>query len=120
MNAGNNYRVGVIGGGAWGTALAILANRAGSSVTLGTRNSNVIQSIQERRTNDIYLPGIFIDPDIKVTENLGSVCNNDILIMAVPSHILRAVCIMLSDTLPVDVPVVLASKGIECKQPTKA
>src|SRR4051812_7222779 len=113
MTETNNYRVGVIGGGAWGTALAILANRAGSAVTLGTRNTNVIQSITERRSNDIYLPGVFIAPDVKVTEKLGEVCNSDILILAVPSHILRSVCIIVSDMLPVDVPVVLASKGIE-------
>ncbi len=113
MNANNNYRVGVIGGGAWGTALAILANRAGSAVTLGTRNNNVIQSIAERRTNDIYLPSVFIDPDIKVTDKIGEVCQNDLLILAVPSHILRSACITISDTLSVEVPVVLAGKGIE-------
>ncbi len=88
--ASNNYRVGVIGGGAWGTALSILANRAGSSVILGTRNSNVIQSIHERRSNDIYLPSIFIDPDIRITEKIPETCQGDLLILAVPSHVLRS------------------------------
>ena len=109
----NNYRVGVIGGGAWGTALSILANRAGSDVVFGTRNGNVIQSIQERRSNDVYLPNIFIDPHIVVTDRLGDVCRGDILILAVPSHGLRSVCIAVSDTLAPDVPVAIASKGIE-------
>jgi len=109
----NNYRVGVIGGGAWGTALSIIANRAGSIVTFATRNNNVIQSIVERRSNDIYLPSAFLDPDINLTEKIGEVCQNDVLILAVPSHILRSVCITISDTLPVNVPIVLASKGIE-------
>jgi len=113
MNAGNNYRVGIIGGGAWGTALSVLANRAGSAVMLGTRNINVIQSIAERRINDIYLPSVFLTPDIQITDKFGDVCQNDILILAVPSHILRSVCITVSDTLSVDVPVVIASKGIE-------
>jgi glycerol-3-phosphate dehydrogenase (NAD(P)+) len=113
MNESNNYRVGVIGSGAWGTALAILANRAGSAVVMGTRNTNVIRSINERRSNDIYLPGVFIAPDIKVTEKIGEACHNDLLILAVPSHILRSACIAVSDMLPVDVPVVIASKGIE-------
>jgi len=108
-----HYRVGVIGGGAWGTALAILANRAGSEVTLGTRNTNVIQSILERRSNEAYLPSIFIDPDIKVTDKLGEACQNHLVILAVPSHILRSVCITISDMLAPDVPIVLASKGIE-------
>ena len=109
----NNYRVGVIGGGAWGTALSILCNRAGSSVTLCTRNTNVIQSITERRTNDIYLPSVFIDPDIAVSDQLADGCRGDILIMAVPSHMLRSACIAMSDLLPVDLPIVLASKGVE-------
>jgi glycerol-3-phosphate dehydrogenase (NAD(P)+) len=107
------YTVGVIGGGAWGTALSIIANRAGSKVTLGTRNSNVIQSINDHRTNDVYLPGIFIDPRIQVSEDLGEVCRCDVLVLAVPSHCMRSVCIAVSDTLDKHVPLVLASKGIE-------
>lgn len=111
--SGTSYRVGVIGGGAWGTALTILANRAGSQVVLGTRNSHVIQSIQERRVNDIYLPGIFLAPDIEVTDRFNDVCRSDVVIIAVPSHVLRSVCIAISDLLAPNVPVVIASKGIE-------
>lgn len=106
-------RVGVIGGGAWGTALSILANRAGSLVTLGTRNGNVIQSIEEKRSNDIYLPQVFVDPRIRVTGNFGEACRCDVLIMAMPSHVLRSICIAVSDMLAPDVPILLASKGIE-------
>lgn len=109
----NQYRVGVIGGGAWGTALSIIANRAGSKVTLGTRNTNVIQSIIERRSNDIYLPSVFISPDIQITERFEEACKSDLLILAMPSHVLRTVCIMISDMLDVSVPLVIASKGIE-------
>ena len=109
----NNYRVGVIGGGAWGTALSILCNRAGSSVMLCTRNNNVIQSIVERRINDIYLPSVFIDPNIGVSDKLNEACKGDILILAVPSHTLRSVCIGMSDLLATHIPIVLASKGIE-------
>ena len=108
-----NYRVGVAGGGAWGTALSIIANRAGSKVTLGTRNSNVIASINHHRNNDIYLPSVFIDPNITVTEELSLVCQADLIILAMPSHCVRAVCIALSDLLPKEVPIVIASKGIE-------
>lgn len=108
-----NYSVGVVGGGAWGTALSILANRAGSSVMLATRNANVIQSITERRTNDVYLPNIFIDPGIVVTDKLVDICRGDLIVLAVPSHTLRSVCIALSDLLPTNLPIVLASKGIE-------
>ncbi len=109
----DSYHVGVIGGGAWGTALAILANRAGSRVTLGTRNPNVIQAIRDRRCNDIYLPSAFVDPGIDVTDRFNDVCRCDAIILAVPSHILRSACIAVSDMLDINVPVVVASKGIE-------
>src|SRR5689334_16389472 len=108
-----NYRVGVIGGGAWGTALSIMANRAGSAVMLGTRNKHVIQSIEERRNNDIYLPSVFIDPDIIVHDRFGDICRNDIVIISVPSHVMRSCCIAISDLLANDVPLLLASKGVE-------
>jgi glycerol-3-phosphate dehydrogenase (NAD(P)+) len=107
------YHVGVIGGGAWGTALAIIANRAGSRVTLCTRNNNVVQSIRDLRSNEIYLPGVFVDPAIALTDKVIDVCRSDTLIIAVPSHILRSACIAISDTLDVSVPIVIASKGIE-------
>ncbi len=109
----NNYRVGVIGGGAWGTALSIVANRAGSQVVLGSRNNNVIASIKQKRMNDIYLPSIFIDPSIEITDRFIDVCRSDILILAVPSYSLRTMCISISDMLSPDVIIVVASKGIE-------
>ncbi len=107
------YRVGVIGGGAWGTGLAILANRAGSEVLLGTRNHHVIQSIREHRVNDIYLPSVFIDPDLIVTDRFNDVCRSDLVVIATPSHVLRTVCIAISDLIATDVPIAIASKGIE-------
>lgn len=80
---------------------------------LCTRNTNVIQSIEERRTNEAYLPSVFVDPNITVSDNLAEACKGDILIIAVPSHTLRSVCIAMSDLLPTNLPIVLASKGIE-------
>lgn len=109
----SNYRVGVIGGGAWGTALGVIANRAGSKVSLGSKNPNVIASIKEKRVNDVYLPSVFIDPSIEVTDKFEDVCRSDILILAMPSYCLRSICISISDTLPPNVTLVIASKGIE-------
>lgn len=105
--------VGVIGSGAWGTALAVLANRASSRVTLWTRNANVLESIQARRYNDAYLPGIFIDPAITVTDQLAEACDVDVLVLCVPSQSLRSTCIAISDLLAPEVPIVIATKGIE-------
>ncbi len=106
-------KVGIAGAGAWGTALAIIANRAGSKTTLWTRNENVYSSISKKRSNDIYLPDIFIDPAIEITDDLQHICRSDILVLCIPAQQLRAVCIALSDMVERDLPLVIASKGIE-------
>ena len=107
------YKVGVIGGGAWGTALAILANRAGSIASLCTRNHNVVQLISDHRINDIYLPGVYISPEISVSATTQDVCMADLLVIATPTNYVRAVCISISDQLPATTPILIASKGIE-------
>lgn len=109
----NHVRVGIVGSGAWGTALAVLATRAGSDVALWSRNANVVADIRERRLNDIYLPGVFLDPNIAVTDDLSQTCRSSVVVLAVPSQNFRSACISLSDLLEVGVPVVIATKGIE-------
>ena len=105
--------VGVIGAGAWGTALAILANRAGSHATLWTRNNQVIDSIKSRRENAQYLPEQFIDPAIAVTDKTDFIAQCDMLVVTIPAQSLRTVAISLSDSIPSHVPIIIATKGIE-------
>jgi glycerol-3-phosphate dehydrogenase (NAD(P)+) len=105
--------IGIISAGAWGTALAVIANRAGSRVTLYSNNAHVRESITAKRTNDTYLPGIFLDPHIGVTDDVVKVCSCDFLILAIPSHHMRSTCIWLSDQIEAKVPLVIATKGIE-------
>ena len=105
--------VGVIGAGAWGTALAILANRAGSRVTLWTRNRQVMESLATTRENAQYLPGQFIDPAIAVTDDTAFIAECDLLILTIPAQSLRTVAISLSDLVPAQLPLIIAGKGIE-------
>lgn len=105
--------VGVIGAGAWGTALAMLANRAGSRATLWTRNHQVIEAIRARRDNVQYLPEHFIDPAIQVTHDSEFVSRCDVLILTIPAQSIRTVAIALSDGVPSHLPLVIATKGIE-------
>lgn len=107
------HTIGVVGAGAWGTALAVLARRAGTDVTLWSRNPNVIEPIQQKRMNDAYLPNIYIDPTIQVTDRLQDLSRSDTLILAIPAQYLRSVCIMLSDLIDTDLPLVISTKGIE-------
>lgn len=105
--------IGVIGAGAWGTALAMLANRAGSRATLWTRNEQVIDSVQSRRENAQYLPDLFIDPAIAITRDMNALHECDILIMTIPAQSVRTVTISLSDIVSASVPIIIATKGIE-------
>lgn len=105
--------IGVVGCGAWGTALGILANRAGSRTTLWTRNAQVVQSITEQRENAQYLPDIFIDPAIAITAELETMSRCDALVITIPAQSLRTVAITLSDIMPANTPMVIATKGIE-------
>ena len=81
----------IVGAGGWGTALAIVLNRAGADVTMWTRNENVYQQITQKRVNEVYLPGMFVDPDIKVTTDLMQLPEADYVLLAIPSHQLRPI-----------------------------
>lgn len=112
MSSGEPH-IGVIGAGAWGTALAMLANRAGSRATLWTRNEQVIESLTTRRENVQYLPEVFVDPAINVTNDMQALAACDALIMTIPAQSVRTVTISLSDIVSSSVPIIIASKGIE-------
>ncbi len=105
--------IGIVSAGGWGTALGVVANRAGSKVTLYTSNPNVLESVRSKRTNDAYLPGIFIDPHIGITDDFAQICNSDMLLLAIPSQHMRSTCIWMSDQIDPSVPIVIATKGIE-------
>jgi glycerol-3-phosphate dehydrogenase (NAD(P)+) len=105
--------IGVVGAGAWGTALAVLANRAGSKAILWARNPLVAESIEKRRVNAVHLPEVFIDPAISVARELTPLTSCDILMLALPAQSLRTACIALSDLVDANTPLVIATKGIE-------
>ncbi len=106
-------KITVIGAGSWGTALAIVANRAGADVTLWSRNEKLSHEMQKLRINSQYLPNIFIEPSITVTNNLEQALQTDMLLLAIPAQSLRAFCINLSDMIDIDLPLIIAAKGIE-------
>ncbi|MDG1286641.1 MAG: NAD(P)-dependent glycerol-3-phosphate dehydrogenase [Rickettsiales bacterium] len=109
----NTTKVSVVGAGGWGTALAIAANRVGSQAKIWARSESMCETIRETRTNAQYLPEVFIDPDIAVTNDLAEVRGADFVVLAVPAQNMRAICIALADVLAPETPLVLASKGIE-------
>ena len=85
-------RLGIIGGGAWGTALAVVARRAGSNVVLWARDDDVVASINERHENPLFLPGIALDPAIIATNDIDTaMAGTEAALRVVPAQFLRGV-----------------------------
>jgi len=107
-------RFAVIGAGAWGTALAIVARRAGRQVILQAHEPEIAAAINEKHENP-YLPGVTLDPSIEATSDLGAaVSGADAVILAVPAQFLRGVAEALNrKAAPLKLPVLICAKGIE-------
>ena len=107
--------IAVIGGGAWGTALADLLARKGEQVTLWARESEVIDSVNHRHRNDMFLPGAELAPNLRAEADLAVALRGvETIVSAAPSHAVRAVmagaAAALADARPL---VVSASKGLD-------
>lgn len=106
--------IGIIGAGAWGTALAHSLAVAGRSVTLWAREPEVVQSINDRRENIMYLPGITLHENIMATDSLTcAAANADIVLIVTPAQHVRATLESLKAELAGGKPFVICSKGIE-------
>jgi len=106
-------RIGVIGAGAWGTALAMAAARAGADVVLQARETEVVESVNARHENSLFLPGIALDPAIRATASMTEAAQADALLLVTPAQHLRAACRALKPDLKPGVPVIICAKGIE-------
>ncbi|MDE2133483.1 MAG: NAD(P)-dependent glycerol-3-phosphate dehydrogenase [Alphaproteobacteria bacterium] len=106
-------RIGVIGAGAWGTALALLAARAGRAVTLWARESEVVESIALSRENASFLPGVALPSSIAATGNLAEAARAEALLVAAPAQHLRSSLMAIAAVAPPGIPLVLCAKGFE-------
>jgi len=102
--------IGVIGAGAWGTALAQVLARDGQPVTLWAREADVVASINTVHENRIFLPGIPLDPEIRATGSLAELAECAALLLVTPAQHLRAI---LAQLQPGPRTLVLCAKGIE-------
>ncbi len=106
-------RIGVIGAGAWGTALALAAQRAGREVVLWARDPKLAEEINARHENSRYLPEVAFDAEIRVTAELAEAAESDALLLVTPAQALREVAAALAPHLGPARPLVICSKGIE-------
>ena len=105
-------RVAVLGGGAWGTALALTCARAGRNVTLWEYEPGNAASLEKKRESR-FLPGVRIDNEIKVTRDLGDTANSDAILLVVPAQAVRSVVTSLASLVAKQTPLIACAKGIE-------
>ncbi|MGZ8351016.1 MAG: NAD(P)H-dependent glycerol-3-phosphate dehydrogenase [Allosphingosinicella sp.] len=106
--------IGILGAGAWGTALAVAANRAGRRVILQAHDPEVARAIESERVNVAYLPGIAIDRRIQTTSDPSdAVSKADAVLLAAPAQHMRQVLRRCAPAWPAGVPAVICAKGIE-------
>ena len=105
--------IGIIGGGAWGTALAIALQRADRKIVLWARESEVARDINQRRENRIFLPGVTLPEGIAATNDLAQAARTGALLLVVPAQHMRAMSRNLAPHLAAGTPVVICAKGIE-------
>jgi len=107
-------KIGVIGGGAWGTALALLLAEKGHGVTLWMYEKDLAEEAARTRENRTYLPGFFLPASLAVTSSLeAAVRGATVVLSVVPSHTVRAVVRQFAPFLTDKAIIISASKGIE-------
>jgi len=104
---------GVIGGGAWGTALALVCVRAGLSVTLWAREPEVVASINGARENKLFLPGVPLDPAVRATGEIADLAGADLILNVTPAQHLRGSLAAFAPHARPGVPMLLCAKGVE-------
>src|SRR5690348_3662064 len=110
----DRYRAAVLGAGSWGTALAIHLGTLGHDVSLWGRDAALLEAMAERRANPTYLPDVTFPALLRPTSNIATaLAEARHVVVAVPSHGLRAVLRRAAPELPRGAILVSATKGIE-------
>jgi len=106
-------KAGVIGGGAWGTALAQVCARAGREVTLWAREPEVVEAVNTKHENSLFLAGIPLDPLIRATSDLDDLADSDLVLSVAPAQHTRATLSAFAASARAGLPILLCSKGVE-------
>ena len=107
------HRIGVIGGGAWGTAIAQMLCREGQEVILWCLEAEVAAAINSAHENTVFLPGVSLKPSLRATTSLADLYDQDALFAVAPAQHTRKTLAALKGHIAPGTPVVLCSKGIE-------
>ena len=105
-------RIAVLGGGAWGTALALTCARAGRQVTLWEHEPGNAANLEQKRESK-FLPGVRLDNAIKVTRDIAEAAASEAILLVVPAQAVRSVAKLLAPAIAARTPVIACAKGIE-------
>jgi glycerol-3-phosphate dehydrogenase (NAD(P)+) len=109
-----DLKIGVIGGGSWGTALANVLASKGFAIEMWVYEAEVKDHILSHHENHLFLPGIPLSDNLMPSNDLIEVASGkDILLLVVPSHLMRSVTEQISPVVSPQTTLVTASKGIE-------
>ena len=106
-------RIGVVGAGAWGTALAQAAVRAGRKVTLWAREPEIVDMVNQIHENKAFLAGVALAPELVATGSLGDLAPCDAVLLVSPAQHLRSSAKALATHLASHTPILICAKGIE-------
>lgn len=105
--------IGIIGGGAWGTALAQSFGQAGKNCILWALEPEVVTSINTGRENKVFLPGVKLSDRILATKDLADAAKADAVMIVTPAQHMRKTLIPLKNIIPSQTPIIICAKGIE-------
>jgi glycerol-3-phosphate dehydrogenase (NAD(P)+) len=103
----------VVGAGAWGTALALVAARGGADICLWAREAEVVESVHTRHVNAHYMDNLPLPGNIHATGDIAEVAHAEVILLAAPAQHMRATLKRLQRHLRESTPLVLCAKGIE-------
>lgn len=103
----------IIGGGAWGTALAQALAQTDKKVNLWAREGEVVEAINSKHENTPFLPGITLNKNIRATNNLGDLAKADAILLVPPAQHMRSTLEALKPHIREDQPLVICAKGVE-------
>ncbi len=107
-------KIAVLGGGSWGTALAKLLSDKGNDVNMWVYEKELVPIINETHENSMFLPGYKLSERLVASNDIKSVVKDaELLLSVVPSQLVRGIFEQIKDDIPLYIPIVSASKGIE-------
>ncbi len=106
-------KIGIVGAGAWGTALAQCLSNAGREVVIWAREAQTVSDINEKHENLVFLTGQKLHESILATEDLGKAADAEVILLVTPAQFVRPSLESLKNKVPAGVPIVICAKGIE-------